>query len=122
MAKKVRYIRCCSDSKDLIVGKEYEVILSRERNSQTYYTLKGVDGEYSSTWFDEITIDDKIYLGFARNLPVVGERFICYKMTLVDGHPQLTYWSTSPVRKFIHVGSNIYQVVTRNSTYIVNVG
>ena len=53
MAKKVRYnggtesYYGCSDPTNLVVGKEYEVILSKDRGWQTDYTLKGVDGEFN---------------------------------------------------------------------------
>ena len=62
MAKKVRYnggtqsYYGCSDPSKLVVGKEYEVVRSRVRSWQTDYTLKGVDGEFNSVWFDEVTV------------------------------------------------------------------
>ena len=68
MAKKVRYnggtqsYYDCSDPTNLVVGKEYEVVLSRDRGWQTDYTLKGVDGEFNSVWFDEVSSDDSVYI------------------------------------------------------------
>lgn len=63
MAKKVRYnggtesYYGCSDPTNLVVGKEYEVVLSKDRGWQTDYILKGIDGEFNSVWFDEVSSD-----------------------------------------------------------------
>ena len=128
MAKKVRYnggkesyYRCSYPSK-LVVGKEYEVVLARDRGWQTDYTLKGVSGEFNSAWFDDISFDDKVYMGISHTVPVIGECYSCYKMEFVNGNPKLVSCSTSTVKAINYMGNNIYQVTTRNSTYIVNVG
>ena len=90
MAKKVRYnggtqsYYGCSDPTNLVVGKEYEVVLSRDRGWQTDYTLKGVDGEFNSAWFDEVSSDDKVYMAIAHEVPVIGERYSCYKMEFIS--------------------------------------
>ena len=112
----------CSDPTTLIVGKEYEVILSRDRGCQTDYTLKGVNGEFNSVWFDEVSSDDKVYMAIAHEIPVIGRRYSCCKMEFINGQPKLIGWSTSPVKGISYVGNNIYQVTTCNSVYIVNVG
>ena len=128
MAKKVRYnggtqsYYGCSDPTNLVVGKEYEVVLSRDRGWQTDYTLKGVDGEFNSVWFDEVSSDDKVYMAIAHEAPVIGEKYSCYKMEFINGQPKLIAWSTSTVKGINYMGNNIYQVTTRNSVYIVNVG
>ena len=128
MAKKVRYnggkesYYGCSDPSTLVVGKEYEVVLARDRGWQTDYTLKGVSGEFNSVWFDDISSDDKGYMAIAHNGPVIGESYSCYKMEFINGNPKLVSWSTSTVKAINYMGNNIYQVTTRNSTYIVNVG
>ena len=128
MAKKVRYnggtqsYYGCSDPTNLVVGKEYEVVLSRDRGCQTDYTLKGVDGEFNSVWFDEVSSDDKVYMAIAHEVPVIGERYSCNKMEFINGQPKLIAWSTSTVKGINYIGNNIYQVTTRNSVYIVNVG
>ena len=112
----------CSDPTNLVVGKEYEVVLSRDRGWQTDYTLKGVDGEFNSVWFDEVSSDDKVYMAIAHEVPVIGERYSCYKMEFINGQPKLIAWSTSTDKGINYMGNNIYQVTTRNSVYIVNVG
>ena len=86
MAKKVRYnggtlsYYGCSDPTNLVVGKEYEVVLSKDRGWQTDYTLKGIYGEFNSVWFDEVSSDDKVYMAIAHEVPVIGEKYSCYKM------------------------------------------
>ena len=128
MAMKVRYNGCtesyygCSDPTNLVVGKEYEVVLSRDRGWQTDYTLKGVDGEFNSVWFDVISSDDKVYMAIAHGVPMIGKRYFCYKMEFSNGQPKLIGWSTSTVKEINYMGNNIYQVTTCNSFYIVNVG
>ena len=128
MAKKVRYnggtqsYYACSDPTNLVVGQEYDVVLSRDRGCQTDYTLKGVDGEFNSTWFDKVFSDDKVYMAIAHEVPSIGERYSCYKMEFINGQPKLVSWSTSIVKGINYMGNNIYQITTRNSIYIVNVG
>ena len=128
MAIKVRYnggtqsYYGCSDPTNLVVDKEYEVVLSRDRGWQTDYTLKGVDGEFNSAWFDEVSSNNNVYMAIAHEVPVIGERFSCYKIEFINGQPKLIAWSTSNVKGINNIGNNIYQVTTRNSVYIVNVG
>ena len=75
MTKQVRYnggtesYYGCSDPINLVVGEEYEVVFSRERGWQTDYTLKGVDGEFNSVWFDEVSSDDKVYMAISQEVP-----------------------------------------------------
>lgn len=128
MAKKVRYnggtqsYYGCSEPTNLDVGKEYEVVLSRDRGWQTDYTLKGVEGEFNSAWFDEVSSKDKVYMAISKVVPVIGERYSCYKIVFIEGRPKLTGWSTSTVKAIQYMGNNIFQVTTRNSVYIVTVG
>ena len=128
MTKKVRYnggtrsYYGCSDPTNLVVDKEYEVVLSRDRGWQTDYTLNGVDGEFNSAWFDEVSSNNNVYMAIAHEVPVIGERYSCYKIEFINGQPKLIAWSTSNVKGINNIGNNIYQVTTRNSVYIVNVG
>lgn len=66
-------------------GIEFWVVLSRDRGWQTDYTLKGVDSEFNSVWFDEVSSDDKVYMAIAHEVPVIGEKYSCYKMELIIG-------------------------------------
>ena len=128
MTKKVRYNGStesyygCSKPTNLVVGKEYEVVLSRDRGWQTDYTLKGVDGEFNSSWFDEVSSSDKVYMAISREVPVIGKSYSCYKIEFINGQPKFIGWSTSIVKEINYMGNSIYKVTTCNSVYIVNVG
>lgn len=128
MAKKVRYnggtlsYYDCSDPCVLTRGKEYEVIYERDRGWQTDYTLKGVNGEFNSVWFDEVDSGEKVYMAISHDIPVIGHRYHCSKLEIVNGKPMLSGWNTSVVQAITHMGNNIYHVTTQNSVYIVNVG
>ena len=128
MTKKVRYnggtqsYYGCSDPSNLVVGQEYEVVYARDRNWQTDYTLKGIDGEFNSVWFDDVSPDDKVYMAISHKIPVIGEKYSCYRIEFNNGNPNLISCSTSTVKGINHIGNNIYQVTTRNSVYFVTVG
>ena len=112
----------CSNPSNLVVGKEYEVVLARDKGYQTNYTLKGVDGEYNSVWFDDVFNDEKkIYLGFSKALPQIGERYNCTRLEFVLGSLRLVAWSTSKVQEIEYLGGNVYRVTTLNNIYIVTV-
>lgn len=128
MAKKVRYnggtesYYTCSEPTNLVNGEEYEVILSRDYGCQTDYTLRGVEGEFNSVWFDEVSPDDRIYMAAAYNIPEIGKRYECYKMEIVNSQIKFVGVLTTTVKGIKYVGNNIYKVTTCNSVYIVNVG
>lgn len=128
MAKKVRYNGSiesyygCSDPKELVLGKEYEVIFSRDRGWHTNYILKGIKGEFDSQWFEESSSDDNVYMAIAHQIPVIGERYPCSKMEIINGKPKLIDCRTSTIKKINYIGNNIYRVTSLNSVYIVNVG
>lgn len=127
MAKIVRYngksatYYSCSEPTKLVLGKEYEVIKEKDRGCQTDYTLKGVDGEFNSCWFDVISVPTT-FMAVSHNVPTVGKRCECSKMEFVDGHLNFVGWSTSTVKDVQDMGNNIYRVETRNNVYIVMVG
>ena len=127
MAIKVRYnggtqsYYGCSDPTNLVVDKEYEVVLSRDRGWQTDYTLKGVKGAFNSCWFNEIKSERNAFMAFAHKAPVEGEKFQCTKVEIIKGQPEIYDCSTSVVEDVRYLGNNIYQVYTRNSVYIVKV-
>ena len=111
----------CTSPTDLVRGKKYEVISVNDRGWQTDYTLNGVEGHFTSCWFDEVS-SDKTFIALARTVPTVGERCDCYKIEFVNGQPKLRSWHTSTVREITDMGNNIYRVTTCNSVYIVQVG
>lgn len=112
----------CSDPTNLVIGKEYEVILLRDRGWQTDYTLKGVTGQFNSVWFDKVSSEDKVYMAIAHEVPVIGKEYSCSEIIFLNGEPKLIDCSTSIVKGINYMGNNIYQVTTCNSVYIVNVG
>lgn len=64
MAKIVRYnggimnYYFCSDPTELVVGREYEVVYAKDYGGYfTAYTLRGVNGNFYSGWFDEVNSD-----------------------------------------------------------------
>ena len=128
MAKKVRYnggkdsYYRCSEPTNLIIGKVYEVVYERDRGWQTDYTLKGVEGEFNSVWFDDVVSNDKVYMAISRALPIIGERYECCKIEFLNGKPTLLGVTTSVVREISDMGNHIYKVGTINSVYIVKIG
>ena len=127
MAKIVRYnggtesSHTCSEPTKLVLGQEYEVTGKKVSACQTDYTLKGVDGEFNSSWFDVISAPTT-FMAVSHNVPTVGKRCECSKMEFVDGHLNFVGWSTSTVKDVQDMGNNIYRVETRNNVYIVMVG
>ena len=98
-----------------------EVVSEDVRDWQTNYTLKGVNGKFNSCWFDEIQ-KNSIFLAIADHKPTISSRCECWKLEMERGRPVLIPWLTSPVREISDMGNNIYRVVTRNNTYIIQVG
>lgn len=121
MTKKVRYngmrMSCysCDDPANLVVGKEYEVIAEKDRGWQTDYRLKGVKGEFNSCWFDEI----KTFVAFSSTIPTVGDRCRCFVLKVVDGEQIVQAVTTSTAKKVVDMGNDIYDVMTRNNRYII---
>ena len=113
MAKKVSYnggsYYSCYDPTNLVVGKEYEVVVLKDRSWQTDYILKGINGEFNSVWFDEVSSDDKVYMAIAHKVPVICKSFSCYKIEFINGQPKLVGWSTSTVKGINFMGNNILQ-------------
>lgn len=109
----------CSDPNVLTEGKIYEVKKVLVSEYHTEYVLKGFgDKEFNSLWFDDISV----YTAISSHIPVVGQRYECYKIDMNNGNPRLLGWLTSPVKSFNYIGNNIYDVITKNSRYIVTVG
>ena len=128
MGKRVRYngeresYYHCSSPDKLEVGKVYEVISEKVSEFHTEYTLKGVEGEFNSVWFDDIP-EDRIFISHSNNTPVVGEKFTLYKLIVISGKPYFQRWPTNITVKAVeYIGGNIYKVNTNSSTYIVYVG
>ena len=111
----------CSKPTDLEVGKEYVVDFERKFDWQTNYILKGIVGEFNSTWFDEVNSNNNIYMAIANGIPEINKSCHCYKLEIRNGNPELVSWFTSDVQKIEDMGNSIYKVTTLNSVYIVKV-
>ena len=128
MAKKVRYngdtqsYYPCSDPSNLVVGKEYEVLVSRDRGWQTDYILNGIEGEFNALWFTEVPSNEVCYVACSYEIPKVGEGYPCSRLEFINGHPKCIPCITNPVKKIVNLGINIYLVTTQNnSVYVVKV-
>ena len=127
MAMKVRYnggtesYVSCSDPKNLVKGAVYEVVDKKVSDGHTEYTLAGVEGEYNSVWFDEVTDEKQVYMAISRRVPVVGKSYTCYKVNPTNKKVELNGCNTSTVKAVNYIGNDIYEVTTQNSTYIVKV-
>lgn len=110
----------CTSPTELVIGQEYEVVSEIYRGSQTDYTLKGITGQFNSSWFDQLP-STKTYMALSKNVPIIGQRLHCSRIGFLDGDPCLVSWSTSAVKEFCHIGNNIYRVITCNSIYYVKV-
>lgn len=113
----------CSDPSVLTEGMIYEVIDEEIESCQTTYTLKGVEGEFNSVWFDEVEGNYFLpsYLATSNLIPIVGVSYKCER--LIKGEKGWKFQSvvTSIVESVNQLGRNIYQLKTQNSEYIVQI-
>lgn len=111
----------CSDPSCLTIGAHYEVEKEIDKGWQTNYVLKGIEGEFNSTWFKVVAVD-KVYMAVAKETPKKGKRYQCYRIDMIEGNPRLVSCNTSDVVSISNMGNNIYTVMTASgSTYIVKV-
>ena len=127
MAKKVRYnggtqsYYGCSEPRNLVIGKEYEVISENVRDFQTDYVLKGIKGYFNSCWFDEVTFSEKEavdYIAVSKKIPVVGNQYYC--SVIINGQSFMPV-RTSAVTSVTREKNNIFRVATKNHIYMVQV-
>lgn len=110
----------CTKPTQLEVGKEYEVLSVKDLGWQTNYTLKGINGEFNSTWFEKVN-QPELYMALAKTLPTIGQNYTCYRIEFVEGQPKLISCHTSSVKGIQKLGNNMYKVSTKNNVYIVQV-
>ena len=107
----------CTEPKDLVVGKIYEVTWSNVRAWQTDYNLKGVKGQFNSVWFDDVPIHKAI----ASVQPTVGHSMVCIKVEQKNGDIAMTNWLTTKVERVDNINPGIYRAITHNSIYDIMV-
>ena len=112
----------CSDPKNLKIGIEYEVTLVRDLGWQTNYSLKGIEGEYNSTWFDEVFPEENIFLAISHKQPIAEKKYLCYKIELGSKNPTLIPYELDYVKEFRYVGNNIYEIKSENEKVLCIVG
>lgn len=115
------YYDCSSPSK-LVAGKEYEVIASSEREWQTDYTLKGIEGKFNSAWFNEVQAQPRVTMAISNCMPQIGQKYNCYTVGFYRGNPKIAGIVTAPVKSVEYAGDNVYEVITASSNiYVVKV-
>lgn len=112
----------CSRPFTLVKGKEYQVLSINDLGWQTNFVLAEVDGEFNSAWFDEPEPSKMVYTAIAHNPPIIGERYLCYRLSSVANISKLGWCLTSQVQGIKYLGRNMYKVTTCNNIYIVTVG
>lgn len=113
----------CSKPSKLVVGNVYNVIRMHVMAWQTDFALEGVDGEFNSTWFEEVPSDDKVYMAYSYDVPVVGKSLSCFRLVL-NNSKMFVECLTSTVTEVSLIYSDfyyVYQVSTLNSVYIVTI-
>ena len=128
MKKFVRYnggtqsYYSCSDPKNLVIGKEYEVTSINVRNWQTNYTLKGIKGNFNSVWFDDILSEKETVMAFSSTVPKIGEK-IAYQFVYPNQNETffLINENTEKIEKVKHIINNIYLANDSKKIYIFQV-
>lgn len=128
MKKLVRYnggtqsYYSCSDPKNLVIGKEYEVTSINVRNWQTDYTLKGINGNFNSVWFDDILSEKETVMAFSSTVPKIGEK-IAYQFVYPNQNETffLINENTEKIEKVKHIINNIYLANDSKKIYIFQV-
>lgn len=110
------YYYPCSDPRALVKGKTYEVVSIAQSSWHTEYTLKGIEGEFNSIWFDEVT--NNIELAFSDEIPVVGQRYNLKKVDINEMKVVPVRTSTVQSVQSIYGG---YIIKTVNTVYLVKV-
>lgn len=114
----------CSPAENLVEGNLYEVICINPVSAvQTNYILKGVDGEYCSSWFEDIPLKDNGYIAIGFTFPKEGKPYTCYRFCYDNENKPGPFikCKTTMVKATRHIGGNIYEVKTLNSIYEVEV-
>ena len=128
MKKFVRYnggtqsYYSCSDPKNLVIGKEYEVTSINVRNWQTDYTLKDINRNFHSVWFDDLLSEKETVMAFSSTVPKIGEK-IAYQFVYPNQNETffLINENTEKIEKVKHIINNIYLANDSKKIYIFQV-
>lgn len=106
----------------LVKGDRYEVVEEIQSSFYTNYTLKGIQGEFNSVWFDEVK-EKKVYL--AKTLvytadikSLIGRRLHVRRVKDDDTVESVT---TALIVNIEHVYGDIYKLETENTVYVTEV-
>lgn len=111
----------CSSPALLIAGHEYEVFNEDDRIWQTDYTLKGINGHFNSSWFEDVK-KDITHIAISNLVPTIGHRYMCSTFEFVGGTWKTREIKTSTVMDVHKIGDNLYEVTTVHSVYLVQIG
>ncbi len=111
----------CSSPTLLIAGQEYEVLNEDDRIWQTDYTLKGINGHFNSSWFEDVK-KDITHIAISNLVPTIGHRYMCSILEFVGGMWKTREIKTSTVMDVHKIGDNLYEVTTVHSVYLVQIG
>lgn len=112
----------CSNADLLEIGKVYEVVSEKISGWYTMYTLKGIEGEFNSLWFDHIDNDEvNTYFAVSKEIPQKGKRFKCKRFVFNGETYNTEHCITSEIKFVEHLERNYYKVITKNSIYLVDV-
>ena len=128
LAKKVKYnggtgsYYGCTEPNELTKNQIYTIENEMEIGPyQTNYILTEVDGEFNSSWFDDVEISDRVFIGISYEKPVCGMRYTLYKLEPIMGITNRRPIRTSTIKSILLLGNSIYMLYTKNSIYIVQV-
>lgn len=99
-------------------GHYYYFTGKRDLGFQTNVGLKGFPNlEFNSVWFNEQEEFPTTYLAISEETPIVGDCLFCQRF--VSG--RFSPIKTSPVTEVITIGKDTFEVMTKNSIYVVQV-
>lgn len=108
----------------LIHKKEYFVVKEYPYDEKTKYSLEGVDGLYDKCLFDDVKqseakIDDKVYMLYSKDAPIVGKKLKCLKIESSDRRFVFTDYATEKIVAVKFLENGIYKAETNINIYLI---
>ena len=100
----------------LKLGEVYEVEKLVVSAWKTEYQLKGVEGTFNSTWFEEWT-PENVYLGLAKEPPTIGEQYAFFRLTEHGGFASCTIEVVEDVQE----QGSILKIISNNAWAYVQI-